>query len=86
MGARDHVELGTDLGVLDIESAASVSGTRFGYLMGGLVRLEFALIQFALDRLEPPRVQAGGGRRSSFVKRRWSVRGSFPVTVNRCMQ
>jgi len=52
-GARDHVELGTDLGVLDIESAASVSGSRFGYLMGGLVRLEFALIQFALDRLEP---------------------------------
>jgi seryl-tRNA synthetase len=52
-GALDHVDLGTALGVLDIERASRVSGSRFGYLMGGLVRLEFALIQFALDRLEP---------------------------------
>ena len=52
-GARDHVDLGTELGVLDIERAARLSGTRFGYLLGGLARLEFALVQFAFDRLEP---------------------------------
>ena len=50
--ARDHVELGSDLGVLDIERAAKVSGTRFGFLLGKLVRLEFALVGFAMDRLE----------------------------------
>jgi seryl-tRNA synthetase len=52
-GSRDHVDLGTQLGVLDMERASRVSGSRFGYVMGGLVRLEFALVQFALDRLEP---------------------------------
>jgi len=52
-GARDHVELGTSLGVLDIERAVRLAGSRSGYLMGALVRLEFALVQFALDRLEP---------------------------------
>jgi seryl-tRNA synthetase len=52
-GAQDHVDLGTALGVLDIERAARLSGSRFGYVMGPLVRLEFALVQFALDHLEP---------------------------------
>ena len=52
-GARDHVDLGTTLGVLDIEKASRLSGSRFGYVMGGLARLEFALVQFAFDRLEP---------------------------------
>ena len=50
---KDHVELGTDLGLLDVERAAKVSGSRFGYLMGPLVRLELALVQFCFDRLEP---------------------------------
>ncbi|MDH3500872.1 MAG: serine--tRNA ligase [Acidimicrobiia bacterium] len=50
---KDHVELGTDLGILDVERAAKVSGSRFGYLMGPLVRLELALVQFTLDTLEP---------------------------------
>ena len=52
-GTRDHLDLGTALGVIDIERAVRLSGSRFGYLMGPLVRLEFALVQFALDRLEP---------------------------------
>ncbi len=52
-GARDHVDLGASLGVLDIERASRLSGSRFGYLLGPLVRLELALVQFALDRLEP---------------------------------
>jgi seryl-tRNA synthetase len=52
-GVRDHVELGELHGFLDIDRAAKVSGTRFGYLLGPLVRLEFALVQFALDHLEP---------------------------------
>ena len=47
---RTHVEL---LGEhLDLERAAKVSGSRFVYLKGPLVRLELALVQWALSLLE----------------------------------
>jgi len=49
----DHVELGERHGFLDIERASKVSGSRFGYLLGPLVRLEFGLLNYALDTLEP---------------------------------
>lgn len=52
VAARDHVELGELHGFLDIERAAKVSGSRFGYILGPLVRLEFALVQYAFDTLE----------------------------------
>ena len=47
---RSHVELlGDDL---DLERAARVSGSRFVYLKGPLVRLELALVQWAVSILE----------------------------------
>jgi seryl-tRNA synthetase len=47
---RTHVEL---LGEhLDLEAGARVAGSRFAYLKGPLVRLEMALVQWALDLLE----------------------------------
>jgi seryl-tRNA synthetase len=49
---RDHVEIATAAGALDMEAAARVSGARFAYLLGPLVRLELALIGLAMDRLE----------------------------------
>ena len=49
---RDHVELATSAGALDMEAAARVSGARFAYLLGPLVRLQMALMTLALDRLE----------------------------------
>jgi len=49
---RDHVEIGEALGIIDLERAAKVSGARFAYLMGGLVRVQLAIVTFALDRLE----------------------------------
>jgi seryl-tRNA synthetase len=48
---RDHAELGSLLDVIDTERAAKVSGSRFGYLKGKAVMLEFSLVRFALDRL-----------------------------------
>jgi seryl-tRNA synthetase len=46
---RDHVELlGEHLG---LEEGARVAGSRFVYLKGPLVRLEFALVQWALELL-----------------------------------
>jgi seryl-tRNA synthetase len=46
---RDHLELGTALGLIDIEAAARLSGSRFAYLKGDLVLLELALVRFALE-------------------------------------
>jgi seryl-tRNA synthetase len=46
---RDHAELGAILGVLDTERGARVSGSRFVYLMGDLVFVQFALMRHAMD-------------------------------------
>jgi seryl-tRNA synthetase len=48
---RDHATLGALLDVIDTERGAKVSGSRFGYLKGAAVLLEFALVRFALERL-----------------------------------
>jgi seryl-tRNA synthetase len=47
--ARDHIELGENLGGLDFESASKISGARFVVMKGQLARLQRALIQFMLD-------------------------------------
>ena len=49
---RDHLEIGQLLGGIDTEQAAKISGARFAYLMGPLVRLQLALVGFAVDLLE----------------------------------
>ena len=46
---RDHLELLGDL--VDLEAGARVAGSRFAYLKGPLVTLEFALVQWAMARL-----------------------------------
>ncbi|WP_420611881.1 serine--tRNA ligase [Candidatus Spongiisocius sp.] len=48
---KDHRELGADLGMIDIERAARVSGSRFGYLTGPAVMIEFALVRMVLEML-----------------------------------
>jgi seryl-tRNA synthetase len=47
--ARDHVELGERLDILDTERATKISGARFAILRGAGARLERALINFMLD-------------------------------------
>jgi len=49
-GPRDHLALGELLGAIDMERGAKVSGSRFYFLRGPGARLEFALMQLALDR------------------------------------
>ena len=46
---KEHVELGTALGILDFERAAKISGARFTVLFGAAARMERALISFMLD-------------------------------------
>ena len=48
---KDHVELGKELGIIDFESGAKVSGSQFYYLSGDAVRLELALLQFGIEKL-----------------------------------
>jgi len=46
---RDHLDMGTALGLIDMEAGARLSGSRFAYLKGDLVMLELALVRFALE-------------------------------------
>ena len=46
---KDHVDLGTALGILDLERAAKIAAARFAILNGAGARLERALIDFMLD-------------------------------------
>jgi seryl-tRNA synthetase len=46
---RDHLEIGTELGLIEMEAAAELSGSRFAYLKGDLVLLELALVRFAIE-------------------------------------
>ena len=46
---KDHIDIGTSLDIIDMGRGAKVAGARFYYLKGDLVRLNFALIQLALE-------------------------------------
>ncbi len=47
--ARDHLELAGPM--IDMDSAARLSGSRFAYLRGDLVMVELALVRWALEKL-----------------------------------
>ena len=49
--AKTHWEIGESRGLIDKERASKVTGSRFAYIKGDLVKLQFALIQFVLDTL-----------------------------------
>src|SRR5437870_4209506 len=48
---KTHWQLGEASGLIDKERAAKVSGSRFTYLRGDLVQLQFAIVQYALKTL-----------------------------------
>jgi seryl-tRNA synthetase len=49
--AADHVDLGTALGLVDIERATKISGSRFALIKGQLVLLELALVRWVMENL-----------------------------------
>lgn len=53
---KNHWEILEPKGLLDKERAAKVAGSRFGYLKGGLVQLQFAIVQFVMQTLADERV------------------------------
>jgi seryl-tRNA synthetase len=48
---RDYMHIAEGLDIIDTKRAAKVSGSRFGYLKGDSVLLEFALVHLAMDTL-----------------------------------
>ena len=46
---KDHIAISKKLDIIDLEKAADVSGSRFYYLKGDLVKLNYALMVFAID-------------------------------------
>jgi len=48
---KNHAQIAEAKGWLDKERAAKVAGSRFAYLKGDLVKLQFAIIQFVTDTL-----------------------------------
>jgi len=46
---KDHLDIATNLGLIDMKRAARVSGSRWYYLRGDLVLLELAVLRYALD-------------------------------------
>jgi len=48
---KDHIDIASSLNLIDIERAGKTSGARFYFLKGNLVKLNHALIHFALDFL-----------------------------------
>jgi seryl-tRNA synthetase len=49
--ARDHVELGESLGIIDFDAGAKVAGSKFYFLRGDAVLLELGLVRYAMDIL-----------------------------------
>jgi seryl-tRNA synthetase len=49
---KDHVDLGTTLGIIDMERATKISGSRFGMLKGKLALLEMAMVRWAMEELD----------------------------------
>ncbi len=48
---KDHTQIGKELDLIDSERAGKVSGSRFTYLKNQAVLLEFALVQFLMNKL-----------------------------------
>ncbi len=48
---KDHIDLLGDLGLVDIERAAKISGARFFFLKGDALRLEQSIMRYAVDLL-----------------------------------
>ena len=48
---KDHLEIAAKLNLIDVEKASEVSGSRFAYLFGDLVKIEFNLVSWALSKL-----------------------------------
>lgn len=73
---KDHLALGEKLGIINVEAAAKVSGTRFNYLKGAAVLLEFAIIQYVFDVLTNEKKM---NRLAKTIEKGYSAKPFVPV-------
>ena len=73
---KDHMHLGTALDIIDVETAARVSGPRFGYLKGDAALLEYALVQYAFHVLADEKLLS---KIAAKVKKSYSANPFVPV-------
>ena len=74
-GPANHIDIAEGLGLVDLERAAKVAGARFYYLKDGLVRLNQALLGYALDfvarngytLVQPPYMINGSSMRGAVI-------------------
>ncbi len=90
---KPHWELGAELGILDFERAAKMSGARFSVLLGAGARLARALINFMLDlhtrehgyrEIEPPflvntKALTGTGNLPKFAEDLFQIAGEWDL-------
>jgi seryl-tRNA synthetase len=48
---KDYMKIGEGLGLIDVKRAAKTSGTRFGFIKKEAALLEFAIVNFAIEKL-----------------------------------
>ena len=48
---KNHLEIGENLNLINVEKAAEVSGSRFSYIFGDLVKIELNLVSWVMDKL-----------------------------------
>lgn len=53
---KSDAELGEERDFIDKERAAKVAGARFAYIKGGMVQLQFAIVQFVMDTLTDEKI------------------------------
>ena len=70
----DHVNLANSLGLIDMERAAKISGARFYFLKSELVKMNQALINYALDFLSEHNYQL---IQPPFMLRNDAIKGSI---------
>jgi len=51
LNPKSHIEIGEELGLIDVQKASEISGSRFSYIFGDLVKIEFSLVSWALNKL-----------------------------------
>jgi len=73
---KDHADILESLNLLDTKKAAEVAGSRFYYLKGDIVRLNVAIISFALDYLSKKKFTLV---QPPFMLRRDVLSGALPL-------
>ena len=73
---KDHLAIGEALGIIDVQTAGKVSGSRFSYLKGAAALMEFAIIRYVFDVLTDSKII---GELAQKIEKKYSVTPFTPV-------